>query len=217
MSNDNYLLKMGSLDTASGKPSNDSYTVGNTLGQIGINTKSNESTRIKAGFWFVKSKVPFSFSISQTAIDFGTLSATNPVTRTNNLTITSSSSYGYNILAYEDHPLSNVGSGITIPDTTCDSGQCTEILSSSWMNTLTYGFGFRCDNIIGTDCPSDFALHDFYRQFADNKSQEKPQTIMSGSTTKNNQVTITYKINISGSQAPGVYSNHIYYIAAPKY
>jgi hypothetical protein len=149
-------------------------------------------------------------------IDYGELSATTPVSRTTTLSV-SSPEKGYEVFGSEDHPLLS-STNVAIPDTSCDNGACSEITESVWADTLTYGFGYRCDNRNGQNCPNEFSEIDGYKQFASLSSNELPQTLMvSHKPGNNNQVKITYKLNISGTQAAGAYKNTITYIATPGF
>ncbi len=218
MTNDNWKIDFGNLNMTSGKKSGANYTLTDTVGQIapGLYTGTNYSVR--AGFQYIYSIIPFRFTISNTNINFGTLTATNPVTRTNTLTVSNGSAFGYSVTAFENHQLLNPPTGQLIPDTACDNGLCTENVSAQWTNTLTYGFGYRCDDVVGTDCSSDFSTSNYYKQFADLSNNESPGTVMSGTNVgRSKQAQITYKVNISGTQAAGQYSNVITYIATPTF
>lgn len=220
MSNSQYDLEMSNLNSFSGKPSGSGYKLGETGGQTGAglySSGSGQNYKVRSGFWYIKSVVPFSFSISQTTIDFGTLTAANPVTRTNTITVGNNSAYGYNIFAYENKELNNPGNGSIIPNTTCDNGTCTDTNSALWTSSLTYGFGFRCDNVVGSDCDSGFTTSNYFRQFPNNSLSKPAQSLMSGTISRSNQAKITYKVNISGSQPAGLYTNNIYFLAVPKY
>lgn len=218
MSNGNWIIEMGNLNSAAGKPSNSNFKLGVTVGETGSGLYSGTNYKVRAGFQYISSIIRFRFSISNLLIDFGTLTPTNPVKRTNTLTVSNGSAHGYAVTAYENHQLLIPASGALIPDTTCDTGLCTESTAASWPDTsiLVYGFGYRCDNLSGSDCVT-FAT-DNYKQFADNSKAETPQTVMSSlNVGKNRQSQITYKVNISGTQAAGRYSNAITYIATPTY
>ena len=132
MSNDNYRLQLDAVNIIHPK----STVKNNTLGVTSERPAKKQSEQF------------FTFSISQTLIDFSTLSPTNPIKRSNKLTISSGSSNGYSVIAFEDKelsssPTSNVAlaSSAFIPDTTCDNGLCSEAVSAAWTNPLTYGFG----------------------------------------------------------------------------
>ncbi|MBI4091723.1 MAG: hypothetical protein HY427_00755, partial [Candidatus Levybacteria bacterium] len=89
--------------------------------------------------------------------------------------------------------------------------------AAAWTSPLTYGFGYRCDNVSGSDCSSAFATTNFYKQFASEEAVEPAQVVMSTSNVgRNRQGKITYKINISASQPAGIYQNVIKYIATPS-
>ncbi|MBI4084689.1 MAG: hypothetical protein HY431_02185 [Candidatus Levybacteria bacterium] len=206
MSNSNYTIRMGNVNTAAGK-------------STGANNKRGGSNyKLRAGFQYIHSLIPFAFSINQGEIDFGLLSPTNPVIRTNELSISNGSANGYTVTASENHQLLVTGSGALIPDTTCDDGTCTQSTSAAWTSTLVYGFGYRCDNVTGTGCASDFASNDSYKQFADDAKSEVAQSVMTGSNVgETKKVRITYKVNIAGTQAAGTYMNVITYIATPTF
>jgi hypothetical protein len=217
MSNANYIIDMGSFNATSGKASNSNYKVATTVGETGPGLYTGKNYKVKNGFEYIyPTSSAFSFSLSETLIDFGILSATNPVTRTTTLTV-NNPSVAYKVIGYEDHPLL-AGSGARINDATCDNGSCTEITAALWSNTLTYGFGFRCDNIAGTDCETGFKSSDDYKQFADISKKDSPQPVMTGMVSGGKrQSKVTYKVNISGTQQPGTYTNSITYIAIPSF
>src|SRR3989304_1751914 len=90
MNNDLYRLQMGNLNSFSGESSGSNYNLSITSGETAPGLYSNTNYKVKAGFQYVPRGYPFSFTISNTLIDFGTLSPTNPVTRTTTLTISNS-------------------------------------------------------------------------------------------------------------------------------
>ncbi len=218
MSNANWVIDFGNLNMTSGKPTGPNYKVSNTVGEIASGLYTGTNFTVRAGFQYVYSIIPFRFTITGLEINFGSLTPTNPVTRTNTLTIYNGTANGYSVKAYEDHSLLKVGTGSLIPDTTCDSGTCNEVTSSAWANTLTYGFGYRCDNVTGTDCANGFSTSTFYKQFANNTYNESPVAVMTGTNVgRNKKVQITYKVNISGTQPAGDYFNQIIYLAVPTF
>lgn len=218
MSNTSWIIDFANLNMTSGKPTGTNYKVSNTVGQIAPGLYTGTNYTVRAGFQYVYSIIPFRFSISGLIIDFGGLTPTNPVTRTNTLSLSVGTANGYNVNAYEDHALLNNGTGNLIPDTTCDSGLCSETTSAAWTSTLTYGFGYRCDNLSGTDCATGFTTSTFYKEFANATYNESPQPVMRGSNVgRNKSVQITYKVNVSGAQPAGEYTNQIIYLAVPTF
>lgn len=218
MKSDSYQVQMGDLNMLSGRSTSDAYRMTMTGGQLGPGLYSGDNYKVRAGFQYIMSIIPFAFSIDVLTIDFGVLSPTTAVTRTNNLTISVGSAGGYQVTALENHPLRVPASGADIPDTTCDDGSCTQTTSAAWTNPLVYGFGYRCDNVSGTDCASGFATSTYYKQFADDSLAESPVAAMSGANVgRNKKVQITYKVNISGTQPAGLYSNVLTYVATPTF
>ena len=210
MSNDNYILQLQELDVAMPKPTIKNSTLGVSDQEI---PKPQPEPNYKAD--------RFIFSISQTLIDFSTLSPTNPIKRSNKLTVSNAPTSGYSLIAFEDKELSTPLSGassVFIPDTTCDNGQCSESFSAPWTNPLTYGFGYRCDNVVGTDCEIGFSEVGFYKQFANDSLSEVPQKVaIATSTGKEKTLQITYKVNIPITQPFALYSNTATYIAIPNF
>ncbi len=217
MSNLLYILQMGNLNSFSGSKSNSAYKLNDTGGQLAPGLFSGTNYKIRSGFQYISSIVRFRFQISSQFIDFGIVTPTNPVTRTNQLTVRNGSAYGYQVTAFENHQLMVPSSGALIPNTTCDNGTCTTSTSADWSSTLTYGFGYRCDNITGTDCATGFTTSTFYKQFADNSVAQTPQAVMVGTNIGSKVAEITYKVNVSGVQNAGIYINSVTYIATPTF
>lgn len=155
----------------------------------------------------------FSFSLSATTIDFGLLSATNPVTRSEIIRIDPHSNNGYVITTFENHPLSS-NAHIIIPDTRCDGGFCNAFVSDVWNSSLTYGFGYRCDSINGI-CIQDNSDSTAYRDFADVDKNQPEEVVAKGDIPA--QASITFKVNISRSQPNSTYNNIITFNAIPNY
>ncbi len=216
MRNTNWVIDFGNLNMTSGRPTGTNYKLSNTVGQIAPGLYTGTNFKVRAGFQYVYSIIPFRFSISTLEINFGTLIPTNPVTRTNVLTLSNGSANGYSVLAYENHALLIPGNGAMIPDTSCDAGTCTESTAAAWTSSLTYGFGYRCDNLSGTDCSSDFGTPTFYKQFANDSGSETAKAVMRGTNVgRDKQIQVTYKANISATQPAGLYTNQIIYLAIP--
>jgi len=209
-----YIIQMPNLNSGAGLPKSTNYNVSTTVGQTAAGLFSSSGYRVKAGFQYIYSIIPFSFSMSKISINFGHLAAQTPVTVTETLTVASGGAGGYQVKASESSPMKVSGTSRTIPDTTCDT-TCSEAAAAVWSSNSKYGFGF---NMSGADIPTDFTDLTFFRQFADRSISESPQVIMSSIYVGSGRVsTVTYKVNISGSQASGVYNNIIMYTAIPSY
>lgn len=215
MSNDDFILQMGNLNSISGRASDANVNITFTSGQTPNNLFTGANYKVRAGFQYINSIIPFTFSVSSIFIDFGVISPTSPVTRTNMLTVSFGSAHGYQVTVSQNRNLRTDATGWQIPPTTCDSGTCTTTTAAAWTSSLVYGFGYRCDNLSGTDCNTDFSTSTFYKQFA---SSPSAVTVMSSSNTgRNRKGEITYKVNVSGTQPAGLYTNIINYIATATF
>ena len=215
MSNANFILRFGNFNTAAGKTSTGGFTLNLTVGQTAPGLYTGTNFKVRSGFQYIMSIIPFSFTISQTNIDFGSLSPTIASTRTNTLTVSNGSAFGYTVTASENHPLLVPSSGQMIPNTACDSGACTTTSPGAWTLPGTYGFGYTCTNVSGTDCASGFSNGANFAPFVASPSAV---TVMSSiNVGRGRQSQITYKVNVSNTQAAGLYTNVINYIATPSF
>ena len=209
----NYKVRLGNFNMTSGMKDSTSYNLTDTVGQIAADFFSSSGYHVKAGFQYIYTLYDFSFAISSLALDLGTLTSNTFSTATNTLTITSPGQ-GYSVSALESNKLTNIA-GNTIPDTTCDSGTCTETSAGVWSTATNNGFGY---NVNGSDVSADFIGVTYFRPFPDLSLAESASTIMSSSISgKNRTATVTYKVSPPGSQASGIYTTQIIYIATPVY
>jgi hypothetical protein len=216
MSNSDYIIR-SEINSFGGKSTGAGGKITVSGGQTGRTIYSGTNYKVRAGFQYIDSMLPFTFSISSVEINFGTIVPGEPVARENILTVSSGASAGYQVILQEDHPLRDLSTGSEIPDTTCDAGNCSHTTAALWTSPLTYGFGYRCDNVLGADCSSGFNTANFYKQFPNAQAGEPAQVVMSGANAgSKKQAKITYKVNIPASQAEGVYQNKIKYIATPS-
>lgn len=220
MSNQNYIIQTEEINTISDTATNVNYNSLQTAAdKPNPNVSEGVNFKIKTGFENLVSVSPFSISLSSDIVDFGALSPTNPIIRTADLSVNSKTAYGYSVIVFENEPLTTIfpNDKAFIPDTTCDNGRCDIQNASEWINPLTYGFGYRCDNLNDTDCDSSFTSPNSYKHFPDIANNDDPQSIMAGIGANNKTARISYKINISGTQTQGAYNNVITYIAIPNF
>lgn len=221
MSNQNYIIQTQEINATTNVADTEKpESKIDPLLSEGVNFK------VKSGFENPSSTLPFSILLSSNIVNFGILSPTDPVIRTVDLDIYSLKTHGYSVIVFENKPLTIIPpaesdsaptNSAFIPNTTCDNGECSAENSSEWTNALTYGFGYRCDNVIGVDCDSSFVTANFYKHFPDIANNDDPQPIMSGIGSDNKEIRVSYKINTSGTQTQGIYSNVTTYIAVPNF
>ena len=168
--------------------------------------QETKEPRQKGFNYIVASTTPetSSVTLSTTLLDYGEISATSPIIR--RLLLTIQSPKETQLMTIANHPLQKTD-GTIIPNTTCDNGSCSAFTEALWVNALTYGFGYRTDSMETAYFKQlpDFSLN----------NQEAIVTRTRQQTTTN--IPLTYKVNISGTQAPGSYSNHVWLIATPNY
>lgn len=210
----NYRIVFPNFNSGAGIPVSTNFKVNTTMGQTAPGLYSSAGYRLKAGFQYISSIIPFSFSISDIQKNFGTLTPDTPSTSTSTITVSAGGAGGYLVKASEDHPMQTFDALSTIIDTLCDTS-CDESTAASWTSATKYGFGFNMD---GDDVPADFTDTDYFRQFADRSNSESPEVIMSSINVGRSRVaTITYKVNIGSVQPAGVYQNVIMFTAIPSY
>lgn len=218
MNSTDYKIQMPNLNFSSGNVSSTDYKLGFTGGETGVGLYSSTGYKVRAGFWYIKSIIPFGFSISPTSVDLGTLIAGTPRTQAITLTVSAGGAGGYQVTTQENKPLTS-GAGNTIPDTTCDAGGCTESTATTWSLDTTYGFGYTMHkDDVPTPFPTGTLAGNQYKQFANQSLNEIAEPVMlSSAVGKNRSATMTMKVNIAGTQAAGSYQNIITFIATPGY
>jgi len=212
---DSYIIDWGNFNITSGRKTSVNYRLTDTVGQNAPGLSEGDNLKIKAGFQYIYdlSRV-ISFTIDKLNIDFGTLIPGIGVTDTNLLTVTTPSGRGYQIMAQENHPLW-INPSNFIPNTSCDSGNCTSTLSAPWITSDKYGFGY---NVTGIGATAYFPDSTYFRPFADFSKNESSVVIASEpSPVKDRQAIVTYRVLISPLQGAGDYENYITYTLVPRY
>lgn len=222
---DNYKIQWGNFNMTGGKKTSSSLILTDTVGQNAPGQYDNTGYVLKSGFQYAyEPGYDFSFSIDNLDINFGSLVPNIGTTQSNIITISTPSGRGYQILSVEDHPLTNIDTAVTIPDTNCDASDCDETTSTPWTQNNIYGFGFNAIGINSSGVVTDigtsnyFTDSTYFRQFADNSNSETAQILMSEDIrVEEHSAKITYKVNIPVNQSSGQYQNNINFIAIPKY
>jgi len=212
MESNAYKIRMGNFNVTSGYKSSASYSLTDTVGQTVAEYFSGTGYHVKAGFQYIYTLYDFSFSIGSTAVTLALIPNTFS-SDSHTLTVTAPGQ-GYSVTAFEADQLTNA-TGDQVPDTSCDSGPCTETSAAPWITPTNNGFGY---NMTGDDIPTDFINSTYFRPFPDASSSESPATVMTSvQAGKNRTSTVTYQLSHTGSQASGTYITNIIYIATPVY
>ena len=217
MDSSSFSIKSGTINVQGGNKSSPSYKLADTVGQLAANQFSSSGYIVKAGFQYIHSIIPFSFTISNTVINLGTLipGVTNGSTAPTTLTVSFGAAGQYQVTAVEETKLKTFSGANTIADTTCDGGTCTVSSAQPWVLSNTTGFGY---NMTGQDIPADFTDSTYYRPFPDRSLGGSPAVVMTSQNVgKNRQSTLNFKVNIPSTQASGTYSTIINFVATPTY
>ena len=212
MNSQNFKIEGGNLNMTSGNKASQNYKLSDVVGQTTAGLFASKGYIIQSGFLNGAAGAVFSFSVTPSVVDFGTLSPKIPVEKTIRITISNGNMPGYTVRVSENQPLATTA-GAEIPDTVCDEGKnpCTYSNASEWSKNSTFGFGFR---MAGRTVPVDFAKINFYRPFPATRRGEQSILIMqSGAKKVVDQATMTLKVNISKTQPVGQYKNVLSFTA----
>jgi len=210
MGSTNYEFLFTNLNSGGTTTSSSNYTLDISLGQTAAKRWEENGYIVRAGFQYIHKLYPFTFTLSDTTLDFDTLLPNTPTTRSLTALI-SHRGQGYEVKVYEDHKLQTFDGGAWINDTLCNNDPaCTSTQAELWDDDSDYGFGY---NVTGHDVAPDFLGTNHYRPFS-----TSPVTFMSSNTLAlARQSLIKAKINIDGAQAAGTYQTILRFIAVPKY
>ena len=232
MQSNQYKIKWGNINIgASNQASPGQYKLSTTIGQSAAGKMKQFDEVgyvVSAGFQYWHTIIPFTFTVSKTRIDLGTLDPNTERTDSATLSVSYGGAGFYQVTAIEEEKLSMM-SGEYIDDTDCDGG-CSETTAGKWSSNSAYGFGY---SMSGEDVPSDFSdagcSPNCYRRFSDRSASENPSIIM---TSQNvtwivptitpvvkdviHQSTITFKGVASGAQTGGTYRTTITFVATPS-
>lgn len=216
MESTQYRVEESNINIGGKTSSSASYGLTKTLGQTAAGQFASSGYIVKAGFQYIYSIIPFTFTISTTSINLGTLSPDTPSTQNATLSVDFGSAGSYQVTAEEIGKL-RTSTGNTIPDATCNGGAetCNATTAKLWNLSTAYGFGY---NMSGNDVPADFSTANHYRPFADRSLSETPAVIMTNTNVgRDRQSTIKFKANVSNLQEAGAYQTVINFVATPSF
>ena len=207
MENSDYILDLDSPTT----PIKD-ITISNTSKTITANEIVGPGYKAILSYDDELKSVPFTADNSVSILSFGQVKPGESLLRSNTLTIIPGSAPGFQTIGYMDHALKSVHKS-EIPNTSCDNGNCTNVLPDTWTLPLTYGYGYRCDNVSNDSC--NMVLKDTYRRFSNAETNDTPVTILYSNDKLKSKVEFSHKINIPGSQKLTGYKNTLFFVTSP--
>ncbi len=212
-----YRIEYENINSGGKVQGSPGYKLSTTIGQVAAQRFSSLGYVVKTGFQYLPYITPFSFSISDTSIDLGTLQADTPSTAETTLTVSFQGAGHYIVTAVEDGPMETTSGAYSIEDTTCNGGgeACSKSSADVWTSSTAYGFGY---NMTGDSIPNDFIDTTYFRPFPDSEKSEAPQIVMSStSITDSSQAIVTFKALISNVQEAGTYQTVIRFTATPTF
>ena len=160
-------------------------------------------------------------STTATSVAFGSLSLGSFNDLAQHLSCVTNADGGYIVTVYEIDPMTGISTGTTIPDTDCDSEDCTSSSATEWdsENDIS-GWGYSIENISVGDSlfnynngGNEFAA----KAFGDGASNA--EQIMKNTTTPSSTETafICYRLTASTTQEAGNYENQLVYTATATF
>lgn len=242
MDSEEYRIQFGTINAGGQRmndPGNDTYNLTTSLGQAAAGQFNSDGYIVKSGFQYIYSKIPFTFSLSGTRADLGSLMPSQPSTATIDLTVSFGAAGQYVVTAGEEGQLRNFD-GNPIADTLCNGSleTCYPTIAKPWTSSSAYGFGYT---MAGEDIPADFISASYYRPFANLLAPAQPAIVMQGTDVTQNltptpnpthtpapaltgtprditrTASMTFKANISPLQSTGSYSTVIHFVATPSF
>lgn len=240
MNSDQYRIQFGTVNSGGKAMTNTDYKLNTSVGQTAAKEFQASGYIIKAGFQYIYSRIPFTFSLSSIQVDLGSLLPSVPSTGSITLSVSFGAAGQYIVTARADRPLATASLADTIPFTGCDGGvdTCTTTLAKPWTLSTAYGFGY---DMTGEDIPADFINNTYFRPFPNLLLSEAPAVIMQSTNVTaditptpfpaytpaplltgaphdtTHQATITMKGNVSNFQAAGTYATVIRFLATPSF
>lgn len=216
MTSSSYRIIFGTLNSGGSRTTSSGYKLDISLGQVAAAQFNSSGFVVKSGFQYVRTLTPFSFVLSDTSLDLGTLLPSTFSIQQLTVTV-NHRGVGYEVQTIADTRLKRLFGSDEIPDTSCNGGSstCTETSSALWNSTGAYGFGY---NAAGDDVGTYFANSNYFRPFPTRTDAENAAVFMSSNAIAvNRNATVTVKANIGATQPAGSYQTVLNFIAVPKY
>lgn len=240
MNSPQYRIQFGTVNSGGKAMTNTDYKLNTSVGQTAAKEFQASGYIVKAGFQYIYTRIPFTFSLSSIQVNLGTLLPSVPSSGNITLSVSFGAAGQYIVTARADKPLATASLANTIPFTGCDGGPdtCTTTLAKPWTLTTAYGFGY---GMTGEDIPADFINNTYYRPFPNLLLSEAPAVVMQSTNVTaditptpfpaytpapvltgaphdvTHQAIINMKGNVSNFQSAGTYSTVIRFLATPSF
>jgi hypothetical protein len=154
-----------------------------------------------------------------TSVPFGFISSNTFYQGCQDLTVSTNALGGYSLTVQEKYAMQTANGLYTIPDTTCDAGNCTVATATTWVTPTKYGLGHTCWNVSGSDCSSSFSNGTKFRPLGNIAAGTATTVPIMANTgpVASSTGRAKYRLSASPSQAPGAYATVIMYTLTPTY
>lgn len=195
MNSESYINWMDSLNFGGEETSTSTnYQFQDTLGEIGTGRISSTNYAGLIGFRQTESDPKMTFTISDTTVDFGTLSVSSVASDSVTITTTTNAVDGYVTTIYETENL-KTGAGSDIDD-----------VADGTVTAGSEEYGVRTSGAAGQMNAADTAI------------TTSPQTVaLYNSWINGSAVTITFKAAISSTTAAGAYAHDVTLISTGRF
>ena len=134
------------------------------------------------------------------------------------LSCSTNANNGYAVTVYQSSPMHNISNGITIPDTTCDSGTCGVGVTGAWITDNTSSkWGFGMQNGSANYTPIDNSSTFYATAFGNGAANST--TVMSNTiaTAGFETAYMCYRLTASNFQEAGNYETKLVYTATATF
>lgn len=206
MSSTNYKVDNGTVNNFGGDTNSPNYQLTASGGEPFIGAGSSTNYKFNAGY-VASLEHSITLTLDALAVTIPAVSAGASQTATTTVSVTTDAA-GYLLSARQDGDLRQLATGGTIPGV---SG--TIATPALWTEGTTKGFGFTVSAGTGVDAKWGTNPNYKYAAFptADTTVHNKPNY-----QNSNDATTIQYRLDITGTQAPGTYRNYVTYNATVK-
>ncbi len=193
MTSTNYRIYGDAIGTSGERSTSSSYILTDTLAELTPAEGTSTNYNLLSGFQNLSEHPTFSFSVSDSSINIGTLSTSSIQSATSTVTTSTNAPFGYTTTIVEDGALRNTASD-DIDDVS--DGAVT-------IGSEEYGIA-----LTGTD-----------RSFTDDQAiTSTPLSIATRTNWKNNaQVTVTFKASVAAATTAGSYSHVVTYVSTGNF
>ncbi|MBI2035867.1 MAG: hypothetical protein HYT12_04300 [Candidatus Liptonbacteria bacterium] len=155
-------------------------------------------------------------STTSSTVPFGQLTADTFTQGCQDILVKTNAPSGFNLTTRTSSSLINANNN-SIPDTDCDSEDCTTAVATTWTTATDSGFGYSCDPGGTTDaCNSTFSTSTVFRPFSSSTAVSVASTTSATAVAGDTQ-RILYRVAVDSAQQAGSYNTVVTWVASPSF